>query len=196
MRGTGTRWGTMVGLMGVSAVLATGCGGAGGTSHAAVKSTGGKSTAPAAPAARKLTFDLVKGLGETALGGDRACGYGEWNDGSFAIDKPYSKQTTFYREYSCYEKKGELFPNAAGQMTYAEFGTPAQATAYGNYTKTNISAVAVLVADNTAVTMNIGYLTANKMTLLKQVQQACGGCGTVIPGPHASDPVPGHVDKS
>ncbi|MEU6752611.1 hypothetical protein ABZ914_40865 [Spirillospora sp. NPDC046719] len=190
--------------MGVSAVLATGCGGAGGTSHAAVKSAGGKSTgakstapaAPATPAARKLTFDLVKGLGERVLGGDRACGYGEWNDGTFAIDKPYSKQTTFYREYSCYEKKGELFPNAAGQMTYAEFGTPAQATAYGNYTKTNISAVAVLVSDNAAVTMNIGYLTANKMTLLKQVQQACGGCGTVIPGTHASDPVPGHVDKS
>ncbi|MBO2462267.1 hypothetical protein [Actinomadura violacea] len=182
--------------MGVSAVLVAGCGGSGGTSHAATKSTGAKSTAPAAPAARKLTFDLVKGVGETALGGDSACGYGEWNDGTFAIDKPYSKQTTFYREYSCYEKKGELFPNAAGQMSYAEFGSPAQATAYGNYTKTNISAVAVLVSDNAAVTVNIGYLTLNKMTLLKQVQQSCGGCGTVIAGPHASDPVPGHVDKS
>src|SRR5690348_8751987 len=99
MRGTGTRWGMMVGLMGVSAVLATGCGGSGGTSHAAVKTTGGKATAPAAPAARKLTFDLVKGVGDTGLGGDRACGYGEWDDGTFAIDKPYSKQTTFYREY-------------------------------------------------------------------------------------------------
>lgn len=191
MRGTGTRWGTMVGLMGVSAVLAAGCGGSGGTSHAAAKSA-----APAKATPRKLTFDLVKGVGDTALGGDRACGYGEWNDGTFAIDKPYSKQTTFYREYSCYEKKGELFPNAAGQMTYAEFGTPAQATAYGNYTKTNISAVAVLVSDSTAVTMNIGYLTVDKMTLLKQVRQACGGCGTVIAGPHASDPVPGHVDRS
>jgi hypothetical protein len=195
MRGTGTRWGMMVGLMGVSMALAAGCGGSGGSGgkrHAAAA----KSAAPVKAASRKITFDLVKGVGGTALGGDRACGYGEWNDGTFAIDKPYSKQTTFYREYSCYEKKGELFPNAAGQMTYAEFATPAQATAYGNYTKTNISAVAVLVSDNAAVTMNIGYLTVNKMTLLKQVQEACGGCGTVIAGPHASDPVPGHVDKS
>ena len=67
MRGTGTRWGMMVGLMGVSAVLATGCGGSGGTSHAAVKSA-----APAKATPRKLTFDLVKGVGDTALGGDRA----------------------------------------------------------------------------------------------------------------------------
>ncbi|WP_344268136.1 hypothetical protein [Actinomadura napierensis] len=182
--------------MAMTAAGAAGCGGSGGTPHAAAKTARRTKPAPVKPAPGRLTFDLVRGIGGTAFAGDRACGYGEWNNGTFAIGKPYSQQTSFYREYSCYEKKGEVFPNAAGQMSYAEFGTPAQATAYGNYTKTNISAVAVLVSENTAVTMNIGYLTVNKMTLLKQVQDTCGGCGTVIAGPHASDPVPGHVDKS
>ena len=194
MTAIAVRRGLMVGLVGLTTVLAAGCGGSGGSADAAGKDGPPAKTATPDPA--KLTFDLVKGIGEAALGGDQACGYGEWNNGTFGIDKPYSKQTGFYREYSCYRKKGEVFPNAAAQLTYAEFGTPAQADAYANAMKTDYSAVAVLLSGKTAVTANIGYLTLNKMTLLKQVQDGCGGCGTVVEGRHAADPVPGHVDRS
>ncbi|WP_019629155.1 hypothetical protein [Actinomadura atramentaria] len=180
------RWISVAGTAAMAAVLATGCGSGGSGSSGPTKKT--------APTPGHLEFEKVQPIAVNSMGKDPKCGYGEWNNGTFGIEEPFSKQTTFYREYSCYEKQGEVFPNAGAQMTFAVFGTEEQAKAYVAKEKDDVSLVAILLDGKTAVTLNIGYLTLNKMNVLKDVQASCAGCGTVVQGAHATDPVPGHVD--
>ncbi|MBW8486126.1 hypothetical protein [Actinomadura parmotrematis] len=141
---------------------------------------------PVAAHARTLSLPLIGTL-TARFAASGQCGGGGWRPGHTAVDEPYRSQTLDARGYHCAHEPDAVTPGGEQQALFLVFRTSAQARAYVRaQAALAVQAVGYLQDRQNVLEIDAARLPLDRMRLLRDVRDACGGCGTLTTSWEAS----------
>lgn len=137
----------------------------------------GSAKAAASGEAGKLSFATVGKLTGELFTKDPDCPFGQWDANSTGVEAKYRSAVATFRQFDCYEKKGDLLPHRGQQAIYVEFKSANAAKAYA---EDESAMYPTLIVGDTVVVGGTGLSKTDMKAWLESVNETAGGAGKVL----------------
>ena len=137
----------------------------------------GSAKAAASGEAGKLSFTTVGKLTGELFTKDPDCPIGQWDANSTGVDTKYRAAVASFKQFDCYEKKGDLMPHRGQQAIFVEFKAANAAKAYA---QDEAKLYPTLIVGSTVVVGGTGLVATDMKAWLESVNETAGGTGQIL----------------
>ncbi|WP_433615546.1 hypothetical protein ACQP2P_11910 [Dactylosporangium sp. CA-139114] len=135
-----------------------------------------KASAKTSGQAGKLEFSTVGKLTGELFTKDPDCKFGQWDANSTGVEPKYRSSVASFKQFDCYEKKGDALPHRGQQALFVEFKAANAARAYA---QDQAKSYPTLLAGSTVVVGGTGLQATDMKAWLESVNETIGGTGQI-----------------